>query len=159
MFKGDLLTSVYECVLAFYASSVLSFLMSFFFFPTSCRQLLIHIIYGTPATCVCLCGSHCVVTLRLTLDEGMLLPLTHLMICLLVFAQCTREIPHNRAVMSNSLRQCFWAREAKEGIVPQNNAKQDCWGDNAGFQDKGFLCWQSRRHHSRLVGGACTLFQ
>lgn len=56
MFKGDLLTSVYECVLAFYASSVLSFLI-FFFFPTSCRQLLIHIIYGTPATGVCVGGG------------------------------------------------------------------------------------------------------
>lgn len=114
----------------------------FFFPPTSCRQLLIHIIYGTPAmgvcVCVCLCGSHCVVTLRLTLDEGMLLPLTHLMICLLVFAQCSREIPHSRAVMSNSLWRRSLAREAKEGIAPQNNAKQDRCGDNAGFQDNGF---------------------
>lgn len=98
------------------------------------------------------------VTLRLALDEGMLLPLTHLMICLLVFAQCSREIPHSWAVMSNSIRQCFLAREAKEGIVPQNNAKQDRCGDNAGFQGNGFYVDRTG-DISRLVGGACTVFQ
>lgn len=83
------------------------FWLFFFFLHATRRQLLTHKIYGAPATGV---RSRCVVTFRLARDEGMLLPLTHLMICLLFFflffcAQHSREIPHSQAVVSNSLRQ------------------------------------------------------
>ena len=46
MYEGGLQTSVYDCVLAFYVSLVL-------FSSPSSRQLLMHLIYGTPAECVC----------------------------------------------------------------------------------------------------------
>lgn len=68
MYEGGLQTSVYDCVLAFYVS------LDLFFSPSS-RQLLMQLIYGTPAECVCvcvhLCGSYCVVTLRLTVERLM----------------------------------------------------------------------------------------
>lgn len=50
MCEGKLQTSVYERVLAFYVSLALLF-MCLFFSPSS-RQLLMHLIYGTPAECV-----------------------------------------------------------------------------------------------------------
>lgn len=67
--------------------SRLFFGCSFFFLHATGRQLLTHKIYGAPATGrVRACArSRCVVTFRLTRGEGMLLPLTHLMICLLFF--------------------------------------------------------------------------
>ena len=83
-----------------------------FFFPPSSRQLLMHLIYGTPAECVCVCVSVCVVCVKLcgnsqthSVDEGMLLSLTHLMIWLLPCDQYSGQIPHNRKAMSNAQQQ------------------------------------------------------
>lgn len=97
-----------------------SFLCVFFFSPSS-RQLLMHLIYGTPAECVFVGVCLCVRVLVWlcgnaqahsgTADEGMLLPLTHLMICLLLCVQRSREIPHIREPMSNTQQQCFLVQE------------------------------------------------
>lgn len=60
----------------------------FFFFSPRYTQTVTHTqnLWRTCNGRVRACArSHCVVTFRLARDEGMLLPLTHLMICLLFF--------------------------------------------------------------------------
>lgn len=80
--------------------------------------------------CVHICGSNCVVTLRLhggTVDEGMLLPLTHLMICLLLCDQRGGEIPHNREAMSNTTALFFLVQglRCKDGNCSLNNPAEN----------------------------------
>lgn len=87
------LTSVYERAPASHGSSLLSLLSHVFFgccffFSPRYTQTVTHTqnLWRTCNGRVRACArSHCVVTFRLARDEGMLLPLTHLMICLLFF--------------------------------------------------------------------------
>lgn len=71
-----------------------------------------QLIYGTPAECMCV--SVCVYVCGNsqahsgTAEEGMLFPLTHLMICLLLCVQRSREITHNSD--EQHTRQCFQCR-------------------------------------------------
>lgn len=65
MCEGQLYDLLLICVFMFECVPHIMCLQHFFFSPCS-RQFLMHLIYGTPAVCKCVCvhvcGSNCVVT-------------------------------------------------------------------------------------------------